>query len=68
MHATLDEKGRIVIERRTMDHDGEWKTVEHVMDLEGARQLRDELTEAMKKCVVLEAIRFNRSNEVRLVK
>lgn len=61
MHATLDEEGRIVIERRTMV-DGEWKTVEHVMDLDGARQLRDELTEAMKKCVILEAIRFNRSN------
>ncbi len=43
--------------------DGEWKTVEHVIDLDGARELRDELTAAIKKHVVLEAVRLNGSND-----
>lgn len=64
MHATVNNKGHIVIERRVMDDGGEWIAVEHVLDLEFARELRDELTAAIKKYVVLEAVRLNRPTKV----
>lgn len=59
MYATVNRKGRIVIERWTLDDGGEWVAVEHTLDLDGARELRDELTTAIKKYVVLEAARLN---------
>jgi hypothetical protein len=55
----IEDNGRPAIEVNERDEFGEPKVVTHCMDIDSARRLRDELTEVIKRCVMLEAVRMS---------
>ena len=59
----IEDKGRPAIVINEHDEFGEPKTVMHCMDIDSARQLRNELTDVIKRCVVLEAVRMNQHGQ-----
>jgi len=60
MTATEDN-GRPTIIISGIDEFGEPKTVAHSMDIDSAKKLRDELTDAINRCMVMGA-EFSLSN------
>lgn len=58
MKAIIDNDRPAII-RTEIDESGEYVDVIYVMDLDQARLLRDGLTEVIKKCAKLEAIKHN---------
>jgi hypothetical protein len=59
MKAIVDN-GRPAIQIKYEDGFAECRTVTHVIDLDEARRLRDELTAVIKTCVIEEAVRLNK--------
>ena len=56
----VEDNGRPAIRMSHRDEFGEIGEVLHVIDIDSARRLRDELTDVIKKCVVMEAVKLNR--------
>jgi hypothetical protein len=59
----IENNGRPAIVINEHDEFGEPKKVMHCMDIDSARKLRDELTETIKRCVVLEAVELNKHGQ-----